>query len=257
MPTSLTIAPGATATYTVALTRTSAALNTWTFGSLACSDGVHTVTSPLSANAAGFIAPAEVADIRPGGRGSKVYNIVSTYTGSMGVSATGLVPATRTSNTIGAGATQCVNTTLGAGAEVARFQLFNADTQGGSATDIDLDVFNGPNGTGTKVGSSGGSSSDEVVTLKKPAAGQYSACISGFSVPPGGAAYTLSSWIVGPASGVQTLKASGPQSVYAAGSASIVLDWNVPAGVRYLGNVTYTDPSSASIGSTIVFVDNH
>jgi hypothetical protein len=27
--------------------------------------------------------------------------------------------------------------------------------------------------------------------------------------------------------------------------------------VRYLGNVTYTDPASASLGTTIVFVDNH
>jgi len=256
-PTSLTIAPGATANYTVALTRTTAALNTWTFGSLVWSDGVHAVTSPLSANAAGFIAPVEVSDVRAGGRGSKVYNVISAYTGSMGVSATGLVAATRTSNVIQGGATQCVNSVIPAGAEIARFQLFNADTQGGSATDTDLDVFNGPNGTGAKVGSSGGATSDEVVTLKKPAAGTYSACVSGFSVPAGGAAYTLSSWIVGPAVGVQTLKASGPQTVYAAGSASIVLGWNVPAGVRYLGNVTYTDPSSASIGSTIVFVDNH
>jgi hypothetical protein len=256
-PTSLTIGPGASATYKVALTRTSAALNTWTFGSLTWSDGVHTVSSPLSANAAGFIAPSEVSDVRATGRGSKVYNIVSTYTGAMGVSATGLVPATRTSNVIQGGATQCVNTTIPAGAELARFQLFNADTQGGATTDTDLDVFNGPNGTGTRVGSSGGSTSDEVVTLKRPAAGQYSACISGFSVPAGGAAYTLSSWIVGPAAGVQTLKAGGPTSVYAASSASIVLGWNVPAGVRYLGNVTYTDPASASLGTTIVFVDNH
>ena len=114
-PASLTIAPGATASYAVALTRTSAALNTWTFGSLVWNDGVHTVTSPLSVNAAGFIAPAEVSDVRAGGRGSKVYNIISAYTGSMGVSATGLVPATRTSNVVQGGATQCVNTVIPAG----------------------------------------------------------------------------------------------------------------------------------------------
>ena len=126
------------------------------------------------------------------------------YTGSMGVSAIGLVPATRTSNTVAGGATQCVNTAIPAGATIARFQLFNADTQGGSATDLDLDVFNGPGGTGTRVGTSGGSSSDEVVTLKNPPAGTYSACVTGFSVPAGGALYTLSSWVVGPAAGVQT-----------------------------------------------------
>jgi hypothetical protein len=192
------------------------------------------------------------------GKGTKVYQIISTYTGTMGVSATGLVPATRTSNVVQASATQCANFPVPAGAQLARFQLFNTDTQGGGAgTDLDLAVFNGPNGTGTKVGSSGGSTSDEIVTLKTPAAGTYSACVTGFAVPAGGAAYTMSSWVVGPAVGVQTLKAAGPNTVYASGSASIGLGWNVPAGARYLGNVIYTDPASAALGSTIVFVDNH
>ncbi len=257
-PASLTIAPGATASYSVTLTRTTAVINTWTFGTLVWNDGVHTVTSPLSALAAGFVAPAEVSDVRASGRGSKVYQIISAYTGAMSVSATGLVPATRTSNTVQGGATQCVNTTIPAGAQIARFQLFNADTQGGSATDLDLDVFNGPGGTGTKVGSSGSSTSDEIVTLKGPASGTYSACVTGFAVPAGGAAYTLSSWVVGPAVGVQTLRAIGPNTVYANGSASIALGWSVTAGARYLGNVIYADPSSTgALGSTIVFVDNH
>lgn len=256
-PPALTIAPGASSTYTVALTRTTAVINTWAFGTLTWSDNVHTVSSPLSANAAGFVAPAEVSDVRASGRGTKVYQIVSTYTGSMTVSGTGLVPATRTSNTVPAGATQCVNIPVLAGAQVARFQLFNADTQGGAATDLDLEVFNRPGGTGTLVGSSGSGTSDEIVTLKNPPPATYSACITGFATPAGGAAYTLSNWVVGPASGVQTLRASGPSSVYAGGSASIGLGWSVPAGARYLGNVIYTDPASTSLGSTIVFVDNH
>jgi len=256
-PPSLTIAPGASANFTVALTKTSAPINTWVFGNLTWSDNVHTVSSPLSANAAGFVSPAEVSDARPSGKGTKMFTITSAYTGSMGVSATGLVPATRTANTVPQNATQCVNSVIPAGVEVARWQLFNADTQGGSATDLDLDVFNGPNGTGTRVGGSGGSTSDEIFTMKKPPAGNYSACVTGFATPPGGAAYTLSSWIVGPAVGAQTLKASGPSTVYAGGSASILLGWSVPAGARYMGNVNYTDPASAALGSTIVFVDNH
>lgn len=255
-PASLTLAPGAKGSFTVALARTSAPVNTWTFGSLTWSDGIHAVRSPLSANAAGFLAPVEVADTRPSGRGSKVFTIVSAYTGSMTVDATGLVPATATPSRVAAAAVQCTNTVVPVGVEVARFQLFNADTQGGSATDLDLDVFNGPGGTGTRVGSSGGSTSDEVVTLRSPRAGTYSACVTGFATPAGGAAYTLSSWLVGPAAGAQTLKASGPQTVYASGSASIVLGWSVPAGARYLGNVKFTDPASTALGSTLVFVDN-
>lgn len=256
-PPSLTLAPGASASYNVAITRTSAALNTWTFGNLVWNDNVHTVTSPLSASAAGFVAPAEVSDVRATGRGTKVYQIISTYTGSMSVSAIGLVPATRTTNTVQAGQTQCVDVVVPAGAQVARFQLFNADTQGGSATDLDLNVFSGSGGTGSLVGSSGGSTSDEIVTLRSPAAHVYSACVTGYTTPAGGAQYTLSTWVVGPAVGAQTMRVSGPASVYAGGSASIALGWSVPAGVRYLGNVSYTDPASATLGSTIVFVDNH
>ena len=198
-PSSLTIPPGGSASFSVTLTRTTAALNAYQFGSLSWNDGVHTVRSPLTARAIGFAAPGQVTDTRVAGNGSKVFSVVSAYTGTMTLSPTGLVPATRTSSTINLNAQQCFNFVVPAGALTTRFQLFNADTQGGGAgTDLDLDVFNGPNGTGTNVGSSGGSQSEEVVTLSNPAAGTYSACVTGFNTPAGGASYTMSSWIVGP-----------------------------------------------------------
>lgn len=256
-PASLTLANGASANFTVALVNTSSQVGAWTFGSLVWSDGVHRVRSPLSARAQGFIAPAEVSDVRASGKGSKVYSMVSGYTGTLGVSASGLVAATRTTGIVGAGATQCSDFSVGAGNQLARFQLFNADTQGGSATDIDLTVFRGPGGTGAQVGASLGTSSDEVVTVAVPAAGTYSACVSGFAVPTGGAAYTLSSWVVGAPAAGQSLKASGPANVYAGGAASIGLGWAVTPGARYLGNVRYLDSANTQIGSTIVFVDNH
>jgi hypothetical protein len=96
-----------------------------------------------------------------------------------------------------------------------------------------------------------------VVTLNSPPAGTYSACVDGFTTPSGGASYTMSSWIVGPATGTQTLRAAGPRTVYAGSAASIGLSWSVPAGKRYLGNVRFFDNTNALIGSTIVFVDNH
>ena len=166
------------------------------------------------------------------------------------------MPATRSAGTIATGQTQCYNVTVPAGAKIARFQLFNTDTAGGSATDLDLDVFNGPNGSGVNVGSSGGSTSDELVSLSAPAAGTYSACVNGYSAP-GGKAYTLSSWVVGPAVGIQSLRASAPRQVYAGGSASVGLGWSVTAGHRYLGLLEYFDNTSAAIGATQVWVDNH
>ncbi len=260
-PASLTLAPGASASFTVGLTRTSAAVGAWSFGNLTWSDGVNQVRSPLSARGIGFVAPAEVTDVRASGSGSKVYNIVSAYTGSLGVTAAGLVPATLSSGlvasaTAGIATKQCFNVNVPGGSEVVRFQLFNADTQGGSSTDIDLDVYRGAGGVGTLVGSSGSGTAAEVVTLQSPPADVYSACVIGYSTPASGAAFVLSSWVVGPVSGAQTLRASGPNTVYAGGAASIGLRWSVPAGQRYLGNVRYFDPNATAIGSSIISIDN-
>ncbi len=257
-PSTLTLAAGATGNFTVTLTRTTAPLGTWAFGSLTWSDGVKNVVSPLNARAVGFSAPAQITDVRVSGSGSKVVPVVSSYTGTLAVSPVGLVPATRNTNSITTGSTQCYDVAVPAGAQVARFQLFNADTS--VAADLDLEVFNGPLGTGTSVGASGGGTSDEVVTLAAPAAGTYSACVTAFAAASG-VTYTLSNWVVGPAVGPQTLRASAPTNVFAGGGASVGLGWNVPAGARYLGNLTYIDTrvagSPVTMGSSIVFVDNH
>ena len=253
-PASMTLAKGATGNFNVTVTRTSAALNTWGFGTLTWSDGLHNVVSPLSVRAVGFSAPAQVTDTRAAGAGTKVVSMVSAYSGTMSVVPVGLVPATRTTSFITAGSAQCFNTVVPSGAEIVRFQLFDADTS--APVDMDLDVFRGPNGSGTNVGSSGGASSNEVVTLSAPIAATYSACVTPYSVGSG-VTYTLSTWVVGPASGVQTLKASAPRYVYAGGAASIGLGWSVPAGKRYLGNLSFFDDTSTKIGSTVVFIDNH
>lgn len=255
-PPSLTLASGASAEFDVTVTRASAALNTWTFGTLTWSDGLTQVRSPLSVRAVGFLAPALVSDTRSSGAGTKMVPIVSTYTGSLSVATTGLVPATRLSATIATGQTQCYNIAVPPGAKTARFQLFNSDTEGGSSTDLDMEVFNGPDGTGSSVGSSGGGTSDELVALSSPAAGTYSACVIGYSAT-GGKAYTLSSWVVGPAVGTQSLRASAPRQVFTGGSASVGLGWSVTAGHRYLGLLEYFDNTSALIGASQVWVDNH
>ena len=263
-PASLTLANGQTASFTVTLTPTSTALGTWSFGSLTWTDGVRNVVSPVSARALGFSAPAQITDTRVSGTGTKVVSVVSAYSGTLAVTTVGLVPATRSSSTILTGDTQCYDVTVPAGAQLARFQLFDTDTSAapGTTVDLDLDVTNGPGGTGSLVGQSGGGTSAEVVTLASPAAGTYSACVIGYDTKSTtGVNYTLSSWVVGPAVGVQTLRASAPRNVYAGGSASVGLGWSVPAGKRYLGMLGYFDTrivgTPVSLGSSIVFVDNH
>ncbi len=255
-PASLTLAPGAAASFTAKLTRTTAALNAWTFGSLTWSDGVRSVTSPLSAQALAFGAPAQVDRRGNTSRSTLVFPVESSYTGPMSLQALGLIPAIATAQVISTGQTQCINVTVPAGTLFARWQTFNSDTQGGALTDLDLEVFSSANCTGTNVGTSAAGGSDEQVTLENPAAGSYSARITGYATAAGGASYTLSNWVVGPAGDTQTLRASGPSSVYEGGAASIALSWSVPAGTRYMGSVRFFDAGSAQIGATKVLIDN-
>lgn len=252
-PASLTLAPGASAEFTVTASRTASPIGTYRFGSLTWTDGVHTVRSPLTARAVGFTAPALVSDTRTSGRGSKVFNVTTIYNGTMSAVASGLVPATVNTATINQDGKQCFDVVVASGTQVLRFQTFGAETV---APDLDLDVYAGPGGTGSLVGSSGSSTSSEVVTLSNPPAGTYSGCVVGFTVPAGGASYKLSSWVVGAPVGAQTLRVAAPSAVYEGGSASVGLGWSVAAGQRYLGNVRFFDGSSALIGATAVFVDN-
>jgi Fibronectin type-III domain len=254
-PATLTLAPGASASFDARLTRTTATLGAWTFGSLNWSDGVVSTSSPLNAQALSFASPAQVTDARPAARGSKVITVESSYTGAMSLSTIGLVPATVNASTVTAPATQCFSFTVPAGVSFARFQLFQADTQGAS-TDLDLEVFRSANCTGTNVGTSAGGSSDEVVTLESPTAASYSARVTGYATPATGAAYKLSTWIVGPAAGAQSLRASGPATVYAGGSSSVALSWAAPTGQRHMGLVQFFDGTAAAIGSTKLLVDN-
>jgi subtilisin family serine protease len=254
-PASLTLAPGASASFDAKLTRTSATLGAWTFGSLAWSDGVVSVSSPLNAQALSFAAPAETSDVRASGKGSQVISVESSYTGTMGITTIGLVPAIVNNGNVTAPATQCFNFTVPAGVSFARFQLFQVDTLG-ATTDLDMDVFSSANCTGTNVGSSAGGTSDEVVTLTSPSAASYSVRVTGYATPQTGATYKLNAWIVGPAGGAQSLVARGPSSVYTGGTSSVALSWNVTTGQRYMGLVQFQDGTGAQIGSTKLLVDN-
>jgi hypothetical protein len=165
------------------------------------------------------------------------------------------VPAVTFPDTVATSATRCYAVVVPAGTEFARFQTFNADTQGGALTDLDMDVFRSADCTGTNVGTSAVGGSDEVVTLEAPIAATYSVRITGYATPVGGAAFTLSTWAVGPG-GASTLAARGPSSVYEGGSASVALTWAVPAGKRYMGLVKFSDGTATLIGSSKVLVDN-
>ena len=254
-PSSLTLAPGASASFDVKVTRTSSAIGTWVFGNLGWSDGVVSINSPLSARYVALSAPVQVNDVRASGKGTKIVTAESGYSGGLSVTAVGLVPASVTTNTITTGQTQCIPFVVPAGVSFARAQLFQSDT-GGATTDLDMDVFRSANCTGTNVGTSAGGSSDEVVTLESPTAATYSVRVTGFATPAGGALYKLSTWVVGPATGTQTLQAAVPGSVYGSGALSIGTSWNVTPGSRYMGVLNFFDSAQTLVASSKMLIDN-
>ncbi|QJE00783.1 S8 family serine peptidase [Massilia forsythiae] len=262
-PASLTLAPGASGKFAVKLTRTSAAYNTWMYGKLVWTDGSHVVRSPLNARAAMLAAPTTVTSEAT--TGSKVITIGAGFSGALAVTKSGLlaptefngtvVKAPSTANTVctgGGGTGVNVHTvTVPAGATIARFALYDSDTSGNGASDLDLVVARGT----TVVGTSGSDTSNEMVTLTNPAAGDYKVCVVGYAPAGGSATYKLSTWVLSPTSTGGNFKAAAAGAVAVGGTAPVALSWSgLAVGKRYLGSVSYQN-AGAAVGSTIVEID--
>jgi len=262
-PASLTLAPGASAKFTVKLTRTTAPVNTWTYGKLVWNDGVHNVRSPLIARASLLAAPTVVTSEATSG--TKAITLGAGFSGALSVTKSGLIPATEFSATVakapntansvctgGGGTGVNVHTvTIPAGTSLARFALYDSDTAGGSASDLDMVVARGT----TVVGTSGGTTSNELVSLANPVAGDYKVCVVGYAPAGGAASYKLSTWVLSPNASGGNFKAAAASAVAMGGTAPVVMSWSgLPVGKRHLGSVTFMNGSTA-VGSTIVEVD--
>lgn len=269
-PASFTIAPGAKQTFTVRLTRNSAPLDQWSYGSLVWSDGVHTVRSPLTARPTALVAPASVAS--EANTGSKIFTIGTGFAGALGLDKGGLKAASRTTNTVtgtntGTAATICAAnnspavkvTTVNIPADtlVARFQLTNAETTGGQLPgqldDLDLLVLNA---SGTAVAGSLNGGSNETATMLRPAAGTYRVCVISYDLQGRtSSTYTMNSWVVTKADAGGALKVLAPANVSIGGTASVGASWSgLTSGQRYLGAISYKS-GGADQGLTLLEVN--
>ncbi len=250
-PSTLTLAAGASANYSVTITRTTAAFNSYRFGNLTWTGSGQTIVSPLTARSTSLVAYTGVDDTRA--EGSRIFTVGTGFAGAMVTTPTGMVAATRTNGSVAENAEVCRPLVVPAGALTVRAQLFNSETQNGAATDLDLEVRSA---AGTVLGSSGGGSSEELIVLNGLAAATYQVCVVGFATVGATASYVLNTWVVGPATGPQTLRAAGPAVATLGGTASVVASWSVPVGARYFGRVVYSQTvGGASLGGTNVFVD--
>jgi subtilisin family serine protease len=263
-PSSLTLAPGATGTYTVSFTTTTAALNAYSSassGQLAWTQtgGPHAVRIPIVTRPVALAAPTSVS----GTGGDINYNVKFGYNGSFTATARGLIPATTFLGSVpddpgdsfspGGPGTTSFDVVVPAGTTYARFSLFNEFVSG--PDDLDLYVYRCPCTPGTLVGSSGGGTAAEEVNLVNPTAATYRVWVHGFAVNPSPANFTLFTWVLGSAdAGNMTVTAPATATIGGTGNINLHFPPGLSAGTKYLGSVAYGGISGLP-NPTIVRVD--
>ncbi len=253
-PSSLSLNPGETKSFTVEFTRTTAALDVYTGGQLIWDDGDHTVRIPMVVKPVALAAPAEVW----GTGGPISYDVKFGYSGAFAATARGLVPASITAGSVEDDPTdsscslsspnaQLVPVAIPAGTTYARFSLFNADVNPG--TDLDLCVFRGA----TLVGSSGSGTSAEEVNLLNPAADSYTVVVQGWGVA-GSSPFKLHTWLLG-LTDAGNMTMTAPAAATIGGTGTIELNFSgLSTATKYLGSVAYSGASGMP-NPTIVRVD--
>jgi subtilisin family serine protease len=256
-PTSFTIAPGETKSYTVTFTRTDSPFGLRRAGQLVWSDGTHSVRSPIIISATALGGPTQIN--LTGTSGSTSWDVKTGFAGALTLAERGLIPAVTTPGNVvddptnnfvvgGPGITTHT-VVIPAGTRLARFSLFDDFTDG--ADDLDLYVHNS---AGTLVGASGGGTSAEEVNLTNPAAGTYTVSVHGWQTDGPDANYTLFHWLLG-AADAGNMTATGPPTVTIGGSATINLSWSgLTAGTKYLGQVSYL-ADGVEQTSTVIRID--
>jgi len=267
-PSSFTIAPDETKSFTVTFTRTTAELNAYVGGHLTWSDGTHSVRIPLVVRPVALAAPAEVTFNTLTGPVS--WDVKTGYAGTLNAGVRGLVAANPHAWTVaqdpdqnwtGCGDTQgttVVPVTVPVGATIARIGIYeDAITPQGN----DLDLFICLGNTLVGVSADGDSNEEVTFTFGAPRATPLplTAYINGFAVVNGNnggtASGTLFDWSV-PATdaGNTTLAITPAGNTTIGGTKTITATFaGLAATTRYMGAVDYSNGSP--IGRTIVRVN--
>ncbi len=259
VPASLTLAPGQSASFTATVTRSTAALNTWAFGSLRWTNGSTVVSIPVSAKGTGL--SAATALYSESVKGNLLYTIGTGFSGAMTSVVGGLKAATVQNLTIGqatagtiesstqlaaaclSGAKGTVLQTLVAPANtmVLKAATYNEETSGHNTPagdDIDIVLMNSAN---TVVATSLRAGSDEEVQLLAPTAGTYKVCLGGYGLANGTQSdFKLSTWAVTTTDKGGNFRLMLPGSATVGGTATAAVMWSgLDAGKRYMAAMRY------------------
>jgi hypothetical protein len=266
-PSSLTLAPGQSASFTVTLANTNSPDGTWQYGALTWTDGVHNVVSPINVKAGKSISVTnQLNGNMPSG--SKLVTVNTAFNGKLGAIKGGLKDVTMGPVTTlapfaysySAMATACQNGgsyflksydfVIPSGTIVARWALRQQDVSN-QYDDNDILVLD-PSGTPYISGNAG---SNESVQILSPVAGNWRVCVGAYSGLRS-MKHQLSSWIVGPSDKGGNFNVLLPAKVYAGGTATMGMSWSgLTMGERYVGGVQLQDPSGAVQASMGVRVE--
>jgi hypothetical protein len=259
-PSRLTLAPGASASFTVTFTNTGRGkVGAWTTGAMTWKSGWFTARSALAVRGSALDVPADVDG--SGTSGSLTFAVKFGYTGTYTATAHGLVAPTTRDGTVeqdpdakfpsaddAQGGVAELPVTL-AGVDHARWTLRFAP---GDPDDLDMYLYDS---AGHRVAVSGNVGTDEQIDLDQPADGDYTLVVHGFHVTePEGRAFTVQQWLVplAPSDGSNFEITDAPASATVATAADVVLAWHdLQAGTGYLGTVTHAD-ATGTIQTTLV-----
>ena len=273
VPSSLTVPPGGSASFDVTFTYESGPLDLWRFGSLTWKSDSHSVYSPIAIRPISVNAPAQVTVAGASGtqtNGTLTFPVEFGYTGSYSPGVHGLRLPLVINGFVDNDPTKTYSfrTTNGVTAHLIdvpegeaylRFALFDYYTDGND--DLDMYVYYcADNVNCSKVGESGGPTSEEEVNFLLPAGGRYAVLIHGFQtdqVAGGpGANYSLFGWSFGLNDDQGNMTASGPAFVTAGSTEDITVNWQgLASDAIYLGGISHDTPQGLS-AITVIRIGN-
>ena len=242
-PSVLSLGTGETGVYDVTLTKVSAALHEWQFGSLSWSDNEHSVRTPIAVRPEPFIAPR--VTLGSGASGNLRFEVQFGYTGTYTTAVAGLAAPHIVQGTVVTDGEQNSYIQIPIGGNLPadiwrsppnmivtdatdtylRVALFDANTTGDD--DLDLYVYYCPTAFSCEAPLySGNFNSNEQVDILLPDAGNYIVDVHGFHTEGDSSNFDLFVWTVGAANQLGNLAIAAPTAATSGTQGTVTVTWD-------------------------------